>query len=341
MRVLIVKTSSMGDLIHLLPALTDAARAIPDIQFDWVVESAFQEVPRWHERVDHIIPMSWRRWRKAPFSAESRQEWRAFKEQLHARHYDKVIDAQGLLKSALFAWQAKGERWGLNFRSAWEPLASLFYQQRVAVDADQHAVVRMRKLLAGCLGYAYSDSTPDYGILPTAFAPYPGEVPAKTVMFIHGTTWDSKTWPLTYWQQLRDLATGAGFAVLLPWGNAEEHERAKTIAGDDQRVTVLPKLPLSQIGALLQRVSGAVSVDTGLGHLCAALALPNVSLYGPTDPAMTGALGANQVHLAAKFSCAPCLKERCSFTDATTVTPACFATLSPEKVWQQLVNILK
>lgn len=339
MRVLIVKTSSLGDLIHLLPALTDATRAIPGIRFDWVAEEAFAEIPHWHAAVDHVFPIAWRRWRKSLFSAKTRAEWRAFKQELRARDYDKVIDAQGLLKSALFAYQARGLRCGLNFKSAWEPLASLCYQQRVAVDPDQHAVTRMRQLFAKVLGYEYQNTTPDYGIRANVFETYPQEFPAKTVMFIHGTSWESKTWPLIYWQQLRDLAIQSGYDVLVPWGSADEHERAKLIAGDHAAVTVLPRLALAKIGSILTRCSGAIAVDTGLAHLCAALALPTVSVYGPTDPAATGAKGANQVHLAAEFSCAPCLKQRCAFNGESSVKPACYASITPDKVWQAFREI--
>jgi len=328
-------------LIHLLPALTDAARHIPEICFDWVVEESFAEVPRWHGNVGQVIPIAWRRWRKTLFSAETRQEWAEFKQHVQKNQYDKIIDAQGLLKSALFTYQANGLRCGLGFRSAWEPLASLFYQQRVAIDPEQHAVVRMRKLFAQVLGYDYDDSTPDYGIRTNAFMAYPEPLPAKSVLFIHGTSWESKQWPLSYWQQLRDKAVQAGFTVLLPWGNEIEFERAKAIADNHPQVTVLPKLPLSKIGALLKEAQGAVAVGTGLGHLCAAMAVPTVSLYGPTDPTATGALGANQVHLAAQFACAPCLQERCTFKGVAQVTPACFGSLSPELVWQQFINICR
>ena len=100
MRVLLVKTSSLGDVIHTLPALTDAQRAIPGIQFDWVVEEGFAEIPAWHPAVAQVIPVAIRRWRKHPLQTLRSGEWRRFKARLRETHYDLVIDAQGLLKSA-------------------------------------------------------------------------------------------------------------------------------------------------------------------------------------------------------------------------------------------------
>ncbi len=349
MRVLIVKTTSLGDIIHLLPALTDAQNAIPDIQFDWVVESSFQEVPSWHVAVDRVIPVRFRQWRKKPFSKMTKEEWRGFKNTLRERQYDKVIDAQGLLKSAFLARKALGPRYGLNFRSAWEPLASLTYHHRVSVDPKQHAVIRMRQLMAACLGYACPTTTPNYGINAEKIADN-SQVAAlsaeqvdfdKTILFIHGTTWTTKEWPVVYWQQLLNIVAAAGFQVLIPWGNELEFQRAKTIALAHPGAKVLPKLTLSGVTAILANSRAAVAVDTGIGHLAAALALPTVSVYGPTDPLATGTMGANQVHLNPQFRCAPCLSEQCRYSGESKVKPACFDQISPEKVWQSLRELME
>lgn len=98
MRILMVKTSSMGDVIHTLPALTDAQQAIPGLCVDWVVEEGFAQIPSWHSAVDRVIPIAIRRWRKNLLSAQTRQEWRSFKQRLHQERYDAVIDAQDYLK---------------------------------------------------------------------------------------------------------------------------------------------------------------------------------------------------------------------------------------------------
>lgn len=346
MRVLIIKTTSLGDLIHLLPALTDAKKAIPDIQFDWVVESSFQEVPSWHEAVNRVIPVKLRQWRKKPFAKNTREAWREFKKILGQTRYDKIIDAQGLMKSAFLTRHAQGSRYGLNFRSAWEPLASLFYQHRVSVDPKQHAVVRMRRLMAACLDYECPTTTPNYGIntqkLFTSKLPLSADARSSMndIIFIHGTTWDTKEWPVEYWQDLLNRVAAEGYRVLIPWGNEREHQRAKAIAAVHSSAEVLPKLSLLEVAAVLAHARGAVAVDTGIGHLAAALALPTVSLYGPTDPLATGAMGANQLHLSAKFSCAPCLSEHCHYKSEAAIQPACFAQVSPEIVWDSLQKMI-
>jgi heptosyltransferase-1 len=335
-RILIVKTSSLGDIIHTLPALTDAANAYPDVRFDWVVEEAFSEIPRWHSNVDEIIPVALRRWRKQPLVAYRSGELKTFYKKLREKSYDLVIDAQGLVKSALITRLARGTRAGLDRHSAWEPLACLAYQQRHAVLPLQHAVSRVRQLFAAALDYSVPTDTADYGILKERLAPLNLKLPENYLVFLHGTTWDSKHWPEEYWISLAKMAADAGYAVLLPWGSAREQQRAERISAHSSNITVLPKLKLAEVASVLAHAKAAVAVDTGLGHLAAALAVPTISLYGPTDPKLTGTHGKNQQHIAAQFSCAPCLQPRCAYTGESRVQPACFGALTPERVWASL-----
>ena len=350
MKVLIIKTSSLGDIIHTLPAITDAYKNIPDLTIDWVVEEAFAEVPAWHPAVRKIIPVALRRWRKQPLKAWQSGEWQDFIKQLKAEKYDKVIDAQGLIKSAFLTYFAEGLRCGLNKQSAWEPLASFFYQQDVAVNPEQHAITRMRQLLAQCLDYSVPTEILDYGIdlnrikTITASNLAIENTMQNTIVFLHGTTWPTKHWPELYWQALAKHITDNGYKVQLPWGNQTEYERAQRIAQVSEKIEVLPKLTLAEINHVLINAKAAIAVDTGLGHLAAALHVPTVSLYGPTDPALTGALGENQIHLSVQFSCAPCQQTICSYhaknNPAKKFEPACFATITPEKVLQQLDELL-
>src|SRR3990167_5718285 len=331
MRILLIKTSSMGDVIHTLPALTDAEQAIPGITFDWVVEENFLEIPRWHPRVDKIIPVAWRRWRKQLFAAETRQQWHGFRSDIREKSYDLIIDAQGLVKSAMFALVAKGKRAGLDWHSARESLASLLYQKKCTVNFYQHAVVRMRSLFAELLDYLVPDTMADYGVDRNQFMERGTE--SNYLVFLHGTTWATKLWPENYWVELAQLAAAQGLQVKMTAGNAEEVARANRIAAACANVTVLPKLSIVKVAQLLADAKAAVSVDTGFGHLAAALSLPMVSLYGPTNPEFTGAMGKNQTHLAASFSCAPCLQRQCSYRGAAQATPACFTTIPPAQVW--------
>jgi heptosyltransferase-1 len=344
MRILIVKTSSMGDVIHTLPALTDAGLHNQKVRFDWVVEERFAEIPRWHPLVDDVIPVALRRWRKNLLAKKTSFEWRQFYQQLTAKQYDLVIDAQGLLKSAALTRLAKGLRAGFDWQSAREPAASLFYQRKLAVAKGQHAITRVRQLFGQALGYELPAGAPNYGIdrqqlVQEASAPY--------LVFLHGTTWTTKHWPEQYWQQLAKIAGENNFIVKLPWGNAAELERAQRIAASCPNVMVLPQLDLIGMARVLAGTQGIVAVDTGLGHLAAALDVPTVSLYGPTNPILTGTLGQSQQHLVANFVCAPCLSRECTyrgpspFKSDSPLYPPCFATLLPGDVWASLASLAK
>lgn len=296
MRVLLIKTSSLGDVIHTLPALTDAAQAIPGIQFDWVVEEGFAEIPTWHPAVAQVIPVAIRRWRKNLLQTLKSGEWSRFKARLRERQYDLVIDAQGLLKSALLTRYAHAPVAGLDRDSAREPLACRFYDRRYAVPREQHALERVRQLFAQALGYQVPAGLGDYGLNRQAMS---GAVSAPYVLFLHGTTWPSKHWPEANWRELAERLSSQGVAVRLPWGNPLEKARAERIAAGLENAQVLPKLNLVGVAQAIAGAQACVAVDTGLGHLAAALDVPSISLYGPTLPGRVGAYGRSQIHLCA------------------------------------------
>ncbi|XKM13813.1 lipopolysaccharide heptosyltransferase RfaC [Orbaceae bacterium ac157xtp] len=294
-KVLIVKTSSMGDVIHTLPALTDACNQIKDIQFDWVVEENFAQIPSWHDSVDRVIPVAIRRWRKNWFAKDIRHERNEFIKQLRLKKYDAVIDAQGLIKSAfLITRKAHGIKHGLDWNSAREPIASWFYDKKHFVEKNMHAVERTRQLFAKSLEYQLpNDSLGDYAIakhflsnLPLNDQPY--------LIFLHSTTRDDKHWIEKEWRDLIRLVQPLGFKIKLPWGTEVEQQRAYRLANGFEHVEVLPKLTLSQVANVLVGAKAVVSVDTGLSHLTASLDRPNITLYGPTDPKLIGGYGLNQ-----------------------------------------------
>jgi len=252
LQILIVKTSSLGDIVHTLPALTDALRAIPGLQCDWLVEQAFAEIPRWHAGVRRTIACDLRGWRRAPWHSAFGGPWRDFRRALRAQRYDRVIDAQGLLKSAWLAWQARGPLAGPDRASAREPLAACFYRERLAVPRHDaaHAVERARRLFALALGYALPDSAPDAGLDRARF-PRP-DLAQPYVVLLHGTTWDSKRWPPASWMQIAQWLAGRGLRVVLPWGTAAEHAQAKAIAGACACAgLVLPRLGLGGLAGWL------------------------------------------------------------------------------------------
>ncbi|WP_248891256.1 lipopolysaccharide heptosyltransferase RfaC [Citrobacter freundii] len=295
MRVLIVKTSSMGDVLHTLPALTDAQQAIPGIQFDWVVEEGFAQIPSWHAAVDRVIPVAIRRWRKAWFSAPIKAERKAFRDAVRLQQYDAIIDAQGLVKSAALVTRlACGVKHGMDWSTAREPLASLFYNRKHHIAKQQHAVERTRELFAKSLGYAKPQSQGDYAIAQH----FVNECNADTghyAVFLHATTRDDKHWPEANWRELIELLNNTGIRIKLPWGAPHEEERAKRLAEGFPYVDVLPRMSLEEVARILAGAKFVVSVDTGLSHLTAALDRPNITLYGPTDPGLIGGYGKNQI----------------------------------------------
>jgi heptosyltransferase-1 len=334
--------SSLGDVIHTLPALTDAAGALPGIRFDWVVEEAFAEIPAWHPAVDQVIPVAIRRWRKRPLKSFTGPEWRRARNALRRQHYDAVIDAQGLLKSAFIARLVKTTRYGMDKHSVRERLATLAYHHKIPVPREMHAVERVRLLFARALDYPLPAASGDYGVRDN-LTPARNELPPG-LLFFHGTARAEKLWPEDHWIELAALATGQGYTVWLPWGSDEERQRAERIAGGNNashsdtrhsnagkngQVQVLPRLDLLGLAGMLLQASGAVAVDTGLGHLSAALDVPTVSLYGPTRTELIGAYGRNQVHLQSPVG-----------AQDTSDPLAMMKSITATVVWRELQAIL-
>jgi len=350
LRVLIVKVSSLGDIIHTLPAVTDASRANRNLVFDWVVEDAFTEVPGWHPAVENVIPVSIRSWRRHWIKSYLRGEIADFKDTLQKVHYDLVIDAQGLIKSGIVSRMSKGITVGLSNRTIREPLATLFYNKVYSVPWTEHAVERVRELFSRALQYKYDSNRVDYGIDYEKLGLSQQEPKLEQLVFLHGTTWKTKNWPSNYWCELAKLATAAGYRVLLPWGNDTERQRAELIKNGNADIEILPQQTLTSLAHHIARSTGVIAVDTGLGHLAAALSVPTLSMYGPTDPGLSGTYGAHQLHLKSNLNCAPCVKRDCTYSGPGVtdeykgqpflVFPACFSTLRPETVWHNFCQLV-
>ena len=329
MHILVIKTSSLGDVIHTLPALTDAQQHISNLQCDWVVEEHFAEIPTWHTAVKRVIPVALRRWRKHPFKTLLNGEWRQFKSQLTQHKYDYVIDAQGLIKSAFLTYQTQGLRCGLDKTSLREPLARFAYQRHYAISKQQHAVDRLRQLFATVLNYSVPTTSPNYGISFPAL-----KSTSPTVIFLHGTTWLTKHLPEIYWQHLAEKFVSEGYHVRLPWGNTQEYERAERLANIHPNINLIPKGNLTQLARELAQAQAIIGVDTGLSHLAAALNIPTITLYGATEPGLTGTYGSFQYHLRSDVQCAPCLKKRCIYPKNNDIYPPCYSSFSVETIWQ-------
>jgi heptosyltransferase I len=303
LKLLIVKTSSLGDVIHCLPVIADIHTHFPSAQIDWVVEESFADIPRMHASVNQVYTVAMRRWKKAIFSPKlwikTGAETSAFKKLIKQNQYDAIIDCQGLLKSALISREANGVKHGYNKQSIREPIASRFYDKTYNISYQQHAVTRNRALCALSLGYANPTNAPNYGIGITAKnngsedrtdTGLQGIDLNNYVIALHGTSRDSKLWPVENWVNLGKELAKQNLNLVLPWASDAEFARAEQIANQLENATVLPKLNIAQIANVISNAKAAVGVDTGLSHLAAALNIPTIAIYTDTNPALTGVM---------------------------------------------------
>lgn len=313
-KILLVRLSSMGDVIHNLPAVTDLARHYPNAEIHWVVEEGFAELPALHPAVGKVLPFALRRWRKRLFERGNRAEMRRFFEGLRSERYDLVIDSQGLLKSAVVARLSGGGVAGYDRHSIREPLASWFYHRRLTVGRDQHAIARNRLLTGAVLGYT-PDAEVDYGIRPPAIKL--DCLPANPyVVLLTASSRDDKLWPELDWVALIRRLAQQGLQVVLPWGSVSEQGRARRIATDLDNATVAPRLKLAEAARLLADARCVVGVDTGLVHLAAAVATPTVALFCASEPGLTGVLASSHAVNLGRNGAPPTLAEVSAAVDA-------------------------
>jgi heptosyltransferase-1 len=292
LNILIVKLSSLGDVVHAMPAVQDIVASIPGARIDWVVERGFAPLVQRCAGVQRVIPCELRKWRKAPFAHETRQAWRAFRADLKREAYDAVIDLQGLTKSALVAHMARlvpgGKRFAMANRtegSGYEAPTRWVADVAVPVAPQSHAVQRSRAVCAAALGYAVPAAL-RYGL---GSAGSQGE---DSVALVHGTSRADKLWPEASWIALGQRLLAAGNGIALPHGNEEERERSERLAlALGPRAEVWPRLSLDELTERLGRCAGAIGVDSGLSHIALALDLPQVQIYNFDTAWRTGPMG--------------------------------------------------
>jgi lipopolysaccharide heptosyltransferase I len=288
--ILFIKTSSLGDVIHHMPALTEARRARPGARFAWLVEEAFAPLVKLHPGVNEVFPVAWRRWRKTFYLPTTLREIAASLQAIRDRRYDEIIDSQGLMRSATIARLSHGRRHGYDRHSIREPLASAFYDRRYSVSRELHAVERNRILTARALGYS-PQGAPDYGLDRAALA----APERRYAVLLHATARLSKEWPQVNWIALGRALARDDLELVLPWGTEAERARAERIAEALPAARVLERQSLDAVARLIAGASFVVGVDTGLMHLAAALGVPLVAIFVGSQPRLTGPVGSGRM----------------------------------------------
>ncbi|NBW54367.1 MAG: lipopolysaccharide heptosyltransferase I [Betaproteobacteria bacterium] len=281
MRVLLVKLSSLGDVVHSLPAAMDIMASVPGVQIDWVVESAFAPLLQLCPAVQRVIPCNLRQWRKTVWQADTRRAWQAFKQDLQATAYDAVIDVQGLTKSAWVSKLAQltpmGKRYAMANRtegSGYEVPTRWVADVHIACAWHSHAVDRARHVCAQALGYAL----PQQAQTGLQAQTHPDVLP-QTVALVHGSSRADKAWPLAHWQALGQALQAQGFQLAMPHANDAELQTAQSLAQACPGALIWPRCPLDELTQRLAACVGVVGVDSGVSHIAVALGLPHVQLY--------------------------------------------------------------
>ena len=296
-KILLVKLSSLGDVLHNLPLVWDLRARLPNAQIDWVVEEAYVhllEPLRTREGfkgIDRIIPFGLRRWKKHLFKLSTWQQFFAFKKQLQAVTYDTVIETQGLLKSALVCALANktpnaivaGLANATEF-SGYEPIAKFFYGHLVQVPVQTHAVDRSRLVMCSALDWPAiqrSDSPQFYGsqIQVNLAKPVLSELKTPYVLFFHSTAREAKRWSNEAWITLGKELASRGYQVVLPWGSPTEKAVSLELAKHIPNALVPPSFSIEDAFKVITGAALTVGVDTGLTHLSAVLGLPTVEIY--------------------------------------------------------------
>lgn len=342
MKILVVRLSSLGDILHLFPAISDLRRHFPDAEIHWLVEPAFAEVAGWHSAVDKVITV--------PLRSHKNTWWKIpsllgkLRQRLQAENYNIVLDAQGLLKSALLARLAGVPVFGFAAGSARESLAVRLYQKTAKIPDGLHIIEKNRRLVAAIFAADISQPA-DFGLEKFRSqhmmqAKLSDTLKKATdrpyIVLLHGTTWNSKYWPEASWEELIRLLTQQGWRCLLPWGNEVERQRAHRMqAAGGEYAQVLPKLSLTELMDILLHARSFVSVESGIGHLAAALDVSGVMLHGPTDPNYSGILGKACQHITSGIYCSPCFRRDCPRLRIAQQVPPCQQEIKPLQVFQQ------
>lgn len=348
MRILIIKLSSLGDIVHTFPLIDELKNNFPQATIEWLVDNSFIDVVQLHSSIDNIHTVNLRQ--------HNIRYWQIFNYILQLRKklknlgkFDIVIDCQGLIKSSICTCFIQStHKIGFSYSSAREPLSSLFYHQKIFVDKNLHAIQRLRLLGAKGLNYINKIDMQQMPVSHNTILQQSSTKKlqqTKKLLFLHCTTWHSKKWP--FWSELCKIALAQGYIIYLNSGNAEEFAAGEQIAATithNNQMKIMPRLSMQQYVKLFTEIDGVVSCDTGIGHLAAVYNLPIVGLYGPTSPVLAGIKGKYSTNLYPRqdiinsdFQCVPCKQRKCSHFQYDNFNYAvCFKFVTATNVWQQL-----
>jgi heptosyltransferase-1 len=280
-RVLLVRMSSLGDIIHTFPAATDLVRQVPGVVIDWAVEGEYVDLARMHPGVARVIPVALRRWRRAPFAARTWRELGAARRLLREARYDAILDTQGLLKSVWVAKMARGPVHGFGRGTAREPFVSHFYDRTYEFAPSDHKIFRYRSVAAHAFDYRF-DPPVDYGL---AVPPAPAFAPrAPYVVLMHSTARAAKLWDDASWSAVARHLDAKGLVCVLPWGSDAERDRAERLAAPLAQAVVAPRMGIVEAAGLLGHARAVIGLDTGFTHLAAALRVPVVGIFCDSEP---------------------------------------------------------
>jgi heptosyltransferase-1 len=302
--ILFIKTSSLGDVIHHMPAVAESRVHFPRARISWLVEEAYAPLVALHPAVDDVIPVAWRRWRRRLLANQIWREIGDWRRRIGARQYDRIVDTQGLIRTAIMGRAAHGPHHGYDRNSIREPLASRFYDVRFAVSRDLHAIERNRRLTALALGYR-SEGAADYGFDRAAFRTS-GD---RYAVLLHGTARPEKEWPVAHWIALGKILNARGLAVVVPWGNDAERARAAEIVAALPNARVVDRQPIDEVAKTVAGAACVIGGDTGLVHLAAALGVPLVAIFSGSDPALTRPVGAGPIEVVGAKGAMPSVED--------------------------------
>jgi len=313
--ILFIKTSSLGDVIHQMPAVNQARQHFPDAHVSWAVEEAFAPLVALHPAVNEVIPVASRRWRREGPNVSTRRDVRRTISLLRARPYDAIVDTQGLARSGLIARFARGPRHGYDRASVRERLATLFYDVQHGVPRDRHAVARNLALTALALGYV-PDGPIDYGLDRKEIA---DAVVSPYAIAFHATAQERKLWPEPNWVELGKLLAARTPRLLFPWGDEAERARGEHIVAELPHGRVPDRRPLDAMARLVAGASFVVGVDTGLVHLAAALGVPLTAIFTGSEPGLTGPVGTGKIEIIGGKGAVPSVADVAAAVDRTLV----------------------